>query len=190
MASPTKTRIVVAATVIITDSSADGPSPIALPTCQRVAVLKYLPCSAKLLRKICGGGNSFSSAHPSAQHSSQIPPKSPIDKQAHQAFANQSRPAIEANRRDAAAGRDAPAAAPALASRSTTAISGRFVLQLAVEVGIFLDHRLEHGPVDGVTSGLLLDVAHFHHAVGTLKNEVGLAARVDHRRLLALGDLG
>src|SRR5258708_10089993 len=142
MTSPTKTRIVVAATVIRTDSSADGPSPIELPTCQRVAVLKYLPCSAKLLRKMCGGGNSFSSAHPSAQHSSQIPANSPIDKQAHQAFASQSRPAIEANRRDSPTGRDAPAAAPAVASRSATPLSSRFLPQLAVEGGAFLVHRL------------------------------------------------
>src|SRR5690242_854080 len=114
MTSPTKTRIVVAATVIITDSSADGPSPIALPTCHRVAVLKNLPCSPKLLRKMCGGGSSFSSAQPSAQHTSQIPANSPTDRQVHHAFASQSVPAIEANRREAAAGRDAPAAAPAL----------------------------------------------------------------------------
>src|SRR5262249_58224021 len=114
--SPANTRMVVAATVIITDSKADGPS-MALPTCQRVAVLKNLPCSPKLLRKMCGGGSSFSSAQPSAQHTSQIPANSPTDRQVHHAFASQSVPAIEANRREAAARRDAPAAAPALASR-------------------------------------------------------------------------
>src|SRR5258708_16493257 len=123
MASPTKTRIVVAATVIRTDSSADGPSPIELPTCQRVAVLKYLPCSAKLLRKMCGGGNSFSSAHPSAQHSSQIPANSPIDKQAHQAFASQSRPAIEPNNRHPPPGPPPPPPPPPLPSPPPPAIS-------------------------------------------------------------------
>src|SRR5258708_23857149 len=95
MASPTKTRIVVAATVISTDSSADGPSPIELPTCQRVAVLKYLPCSTKLLRKRCGGGNSFSSAHPSAQHSSQIPASTPADPHAHPSVPSPSPPAVD-----------------------------------------------------------------------------------------------
>ena len=43
ISSPTKTRMVVAPTVIMTDSNADGPSVIELPTCQRVAVLKNLP---------------------------------------------------------------------------------------------------------------------------------------------------
>src|SRR5215813_11298125 len=119
--SPTNTRMVVAATVIITDSKADGPS-MALPTCQRVAVLKYLPCSPKLLRKMCGGGSSFSSAQPRAQQSSQMPANRPTDRHVHQTFDSQSSPAIEANRRVAAAERDVPAAAPVLASRSTTAI--------------------------------------------------------------------
>ena len=91
--------MVVAPTVIITDSKADGPSFIELPTCQRVAVLKNLPCSAMLPRKMCGGGSSLGSAQPSAQHSSQMPANRPIDRHVHQTFASQSRPAIEANRR-------------------------------------------------------------------------------------------
>src|SRR5215510_12139060 len=68
--------------------------------------------------------------------------------------------------------------------------TGRLVLELAVKVGILLDHRLEDRPVDGVAAGLLLDVAHLDHAVGALQDEVGLAARVDHGGLLTLGDLG
>ena len=85
------------------------------PTCQRVAVLKNLPCSAMLPMKMCGGGSSFSSAQPIAQHNSQRPANRPIDRQVHQTLASQSSPAIEANsasKRVAAAGRDAPAAAP------------------------------------------------------------------------------
>src|SRR5260221_14583876 len=108
---PTNTRIVVAATVIITDSKAEGPSSAELPTCQRVAVLKNLPCSPKLPRKMCGGGSSWASAQPSAQHSSQIPANRPTDRQGHQTFVSQSSPPIEASMRDAAAGRDVPAAA-------------------------------------------------------------------------------
>src|SRR3977135_3995840 len=93
--SPTNTRMVVAATVIITDSRADGPSSMALPTCQRVAVLKNLPCSVKLLRKMCGGGSSLGSAQPSAQHSSQSPANRPTDRHAHQILESASRPAEE-----------------------------------------------------------------------------------------------
>ena len=119
--SPTNTRMVVAATVIITDSKADGPS-MALPTCQRVAVLKNLPCSPKLLRKMCGGGSSCGSAQPSAQHSSQIPANRPTDRHVHHALVSQSNPAMVAKRRDAAAGRDGPAAVPASPSQVTTAI--------------------------------------------------------------------
>src|SRR6188768_2170693 len=106
--SPTKTRAVVAAPVISTDSKADGPSVIDVPTCQRVAVLKYLPCSPMLSRKMCGGGSSFSSAQPIAQHNSQRPANRLIDRQVHQTLASQSSPAMEAIKRVAAAGRDAP----------------------------------------------------------------------------------
>src|SRR3954470_6532773 len=119
---PTKTRAVVAAPVISTDSKADGPSAMEVPTCQRVAVLKYLPCSVMLSRKMCGGGSSFSSAQPIAQQSSQSPGKRLIDRQVHQPLPSQSSPAIEAIKRDAAAGRDAPAAAAVSPSRVTTAI--------------------------------------------------------------------
>src|SRR5258707_7213925 len=108
---PTNTRMVVAATVIITDSKAEGPSSAELPTCQRVAVLKNLPCSPKFERKMCGGGSSWASAQPSAQHSSQIPANRPTDRQVHQTFASQSSPPRDASIRDAAAGRDVPAAA-------------------------------------------------------------------------------
>src|SRR5260221_13842564 len=103
---PTNTRMVVAATVIITDSKAEGPSQAELPTCQRVAVLKNLPCSAKLLRKMCGGGSSWASAQPSAQHNSQIPANRPTDRHVHQTFVSQSRLAVPANRRVTASGRD------------------------------------------------------------------------------------
>src|SRR5215470_15644217 len=92
--SPTNTRMVVAATVIITDSKADGPSSAELPTCQRVAVLKNFPCSAKFDRKMCGGGSSWGSAQPTAHKSSQRPAKSPTDTQVHQALPSQSMPAI------------------------------------------------------------------------------------------------
>ena len=105
--------------MISTDSKADGPSVMDVPTCQRVAVLKNLPCSAMLPRKMCGGGSSFSSAQPIAQHSSQRPANRLIDRQVHQTLASQSSPAIDATaggeQRVAAAGRDAPAAAPAFA---------------------------------------------------------------------------
>src|SRR5512144_1076638 len=116
--SPTKTRMVVAATVIITDSKADGPSPIELPTCQRVAVLKNLPCSPKFERKMCGGGRSCGSAQPIAQHSSQIPANRPTDRQVHQTLDSQSMPAMDESRRFTAAGRDVPAAVRVPASRS------------------------------------------------------------------------
>src|ERR1700716_3523685 len=103
---PTNTRMVVAPTVIITDSKAEGPSSAELPTCQRVAVLKNLPCSPKLLRKMCGGGSSWASAQPNAQQRSQIPANSPTDRHVHQTFVSQSRFVLPANRRNAAAGRD------------------------------------------------------------------------------------
>src|SRR4029453_8449190 len=114
---PTNTRMVVAATVIITDSKADGPS-MELPTCQRVAVLKNLPCSPKFERKMCGGGRSWGSAQPVAQHSSQMPANRPTDRQVHQTLDSQSIPARLAKTR-VAAGRDVPAAEPEVASRST-----------------------------------------------------------------------
>ena len=106
----TNTRIVVAATVIITDSKALGPSFIATPTCQRVAVLKNLPCSPMLPRKMCGGGSSLGSASSSSQHSSHMPANRPIDRHPHPIFDSMPSPAIEAKRRATAAGRDAPAA--------------------------------------------------------------------------------
>src|SRR5215212_11600815 len=105
---PTNTRMVVAATVIITDSKAEGPSSAELPTCQRVAVLKNLPCSPKFERKMCGGGRSCGSAQPIAQHSYQMPANRPTDRQVHQTFDSQSMPARAAKRRVAAAGRDVP----------------------------------------------------------------------------------
>src|SRR5262245_66536952 len=90
--------MVVAATVIITDSKAEGPSPIELPTCQRVAVLKNLPCSPKFERKMCGGGRSCGSAQPSAQQISQMPANSATDRQVQPALASQSQPATVDNR--------------------------------------------------------------------------------------------
>src|SRR5262245_45070551 len=93
---PMNTRMVVAATVIITDSKADGPSSAELPTCQRVAVLKNFPCSAKFERKMCGGGSSWGSAQPTAHRSSQMPANRPTDRQAHQTLPSQSMPAIAA----------------------------------------------------------------------------------------------
>ena len=119
---PANTRAVVAPMVIITDSSGVGPSFIAVPIVQRVAVLKNLACSAMLPRKMCGGGSSLGSAQPSAQQSSQMPANSAMDRHVHQTFDKASRPAIDANRRVTAAGRDAPAAAPASPSRATTVI--------------------------------------------------------------------
>src|SRR5229473_6918822 len=89
---PANTRAVVAPTVIITDSKAVGPSFIDWPTCQRVAVLKYLPCSAMLPRKMCGGGNSLGSAQPSAQQSSQRPANRLIERHVHQILDSVSRP--------------------------------------------------------------------------------------------------
>src|SRR3982074_1201808 len=109
---PAKTRAVVAPMVIITDSNGVGPSFIAVPMVQRVAVLKNLACSAMLPRKMCGGGSSLGSAQPSAQHSSQIPANRVMDRQVHQILDNASSPTIKANRRVPAAGRDAPAAEP------------------------------------------------------------------------------
>src|SRR3990167_5700868 len=92
---PANTRAVVAAPVISTDSKAEGPSVMDVPTCQRVAVLKNLPCSAMLSRKMCGGGSSFGSAQPIAQHSSQRPANRLIDRQVHQTLASQSSPPLE-----------------------------------------------------------------------------------------------
>src|SRR5260370_32268356 len=120
--SPANTRDVVAPTVIITDSKAVGPSFIDWPTCQRVAVLKYLPCSAMLPRNMCGGGSSLGSAQPNAQQSSQRPANRPIERHVHQILDSVSRPAIDANRRVTAAGGGAPAGAPASPSRATTGI--------------------------------------------------------------------
>src|SRR5258708_6115182 len=94
---PANTRIVVAPTVIITDSKADGPAFIDWPTCQRVAVLKNLACSAMLPRKMCGGGSSLGSAQPSAQQSSQSPANRPTERHVHQILDNVSRPAIHAS---------------------------------------------------------------------------------------------
>ena len=119
---PANTRIVVAPTVIITDSKPDGPAFIDWPTCQRVAVLKNLACSGMLPRKMCGGGSSLGSAQPNAQQSSQRPANSPTERHVHQILDSVSRPAIDASRRVTAAGRDAPAAAPASPSRATTVI--------------------------------------------------------------------
>src|SRR5882757_5105998 len=94
---PANTRMVVAPTVIITDSKAEGPSVIDLPTCQRVAVLKNLPCSAIDPRKMCGGGSSFGSAQPISQRNSQMPANSPIDRQPHRILETTVEPAIDAN---------------------------------------------------------------------------------------------
>src|SRR5215475_10694071 len=119
---PANTRAVVAPMVIITDSNGVGPVFIAVPMVQRVAVLKNLPWSAMLPRKMCGGGSSLGSAQPTAQHTSQMPANSAIERHVHQILDSASRPPIEANRRVTAAGRDAPEAAPASPSRVTTAI--------------------------------------------------------------------
>src|SRR4051794_18081418 len=110
MIRPTNTRMVVAPTVIITDSKAEGPSVIDLPTCQRVAVLKNLPCSAIEPMKMCGGGSSLGSAQPMNHRNSQIRTNRPIDRHVHRIFAGTLSPANEANRRATAAGREAPAA--------------------------------------------------------------------------------
>src|SRR5690349_7640447 len=102
--------MVVAPTVIITDSKALGPALIDLPICQRVAVLKNLPCSAIEPMKMCGGGRSLGSAQPIAHRNSQMPKNRPIDRIVQTILAIAPSPLIEANRR-ATAGRDAPAAA-------------------------------------------------------------------------------
>src|SRR5471030_1228476 len=98
--------MVVAPTVTITDSNAEGPSVIDRPTCQRVAVLKNLPWSAIDPMKMCGGGRSLGSAQPNSQHSSHRLTNRPIDRQLHMTFASAPSPAIEANRRATAAGRE------------------------------------------------------------------------------------
>src|SRR5450755_3087541 len=97
--SPTNTRMVVAPMVIITDSKAEGPSFIELPTCQRVAVLKNLPCSAIEPRKMCGGGRSLGSAQPTSQQNSHMATNSPIDRHVHPIRTTALCPAIDANRR-------------------------------------------------------------------------------------------
>src|SRR5580692_8601193 len=102
--------MVVAPTVIITDSNALGPPVIDLPTCQRVAVLKNLPCSAIDPRKMCGGGSSLGSAQPIAHRNSQMPKNRPTDRIVQTILATTPSPAIEASRRATAAGRDGPAA--------------------------------------------------------------------------------
>src|SRR5260370_28447829 len=117
--SPANTRDVVAPTVIITDSKAVGPSFIDWPTCQRVAVLKYLPCSAMLPRKMCGGGSSLGSAQPNAQQSSQRPANRPIERHVHQILDSVSRPAIDANRRGGPPPAGAPPRGAPAASRAT-----------------------------------------------------------------------
>src|SRR3979490_1262488 len=96
---PAKTRMVVAPTVTITDSNALGPAFIAVPICQRVAVLKNLPWSAIEPRKICGGGSILASAQPTPQQSSHSPANRPIDRQLHRTFVSHPSPAIEAKRR-------------------------------------------------------------------------------------------
>src|SRR5436190_18358095 len=110
IASPENTRMVVAPIVVITDSKADGPSVIDLPTCQRVAVLKNLPWSAIEPMKMCGGGSSFGSAQPTAHSNSQMPTNRPIDRIVQPILAAMPSPAMVANRRATAAGRDVPAA--------------------------------------------------------------------------------
>src|SRR4051794_16282950 len=102
--------MVVAATVIITDSKALGPSAIDLPICQRVAVLKNLPCSAIEPRKMCGGGRSLGSAQPTSQQNSHRPTNRPTDRIVQAILAIVPSPAMVANRRATAAGRDVPAA--------------------------------------------------------------------------------
>src|SRR5260370_4310138 len=102
--------MVVAPTVIISDSKADGPSVIDLPTCQRVAVLKNLPWSTIEPRKMCGGGSSLGSAQPTAQQNSQMPTNKATDRHVHQILPNTLSPAMEANRRANAPRRQPPAA--------------------------------------------------------------------------------
>src|SRR5580692_6139302 len=60
-----------------------GPESWPTPTCQRLTVLKNFAWSAMSPRKMCGGGKSFGSAHPSAQHASQIPANRPSDAAVH-----------------------------------------------------------------------------------------------------------
>src|SRR5579871_3006086 len=88
IARPEKTRMVVAPIVTITDSKADGPSAIDLPTCQRVAVLKNLAWSMIEPRKMCGGGSSLGSAQPTAQQNSHSPANKAIDRHVHQILAS------------------------------------------------------------------------------------------------------
>src|ERR1700747_609416 len=102
--------MVVAPTVVITDSKAEGPPVIDLPTCQRVAVLKNLPWSAIEPRKICGGGSSLGSGQPMAHRNSQIPKNRPTDRIVQPTLAMGPSPDMVANRRVTAAGRDDPAA--------------------------------------------------------------------------------
>src|SRR3979409_557502 len=99
---PANTRIVVAPTGIIPASKPEGPAVIDWPTCQRVAVLKNLACSAMLPRKMCGGGSSLGSAQPNAQQSSQRPANSPTERHVHQILDSVSKPAIDASRRGTA----------------------------------------------------------------------------------------
>src|SRR4029077_18881139 len=94
---PANKRAVVAPMVINTDSNGVGPSFIAVPMVQRVAVLKNLACSAMLPRKMCGGGGSLGSAQPSAQQSSQMPANRLMDRHVHHILDKVSRPAIDAN---------------------------------------------------------------------------------------------
>src|ERR1043166_1773567 len=67
---PTNTRAADAAMVIITAPAGDGPVLSPTPTRQRLAVLKNLACSGKLLRKTWGGGSRRGSAIPSAHNNS------------------------------------------------------------------------------------------------------------------------
>ncbi len=56
-----------------------GPAFMPVPICQRWAVLKKRACSARLPRKMCGGGSSLASAMPNAQSSSHRPAKQPTE---------------------------------------------------------------------------------------------------------------
>src|ERR1700731_3477818 len=60
-----------------------GPESWPTPTCQRLTVLKNFAWSTMSPRKMWGGGSSFGSAQPNAQHASQIPANSPTDRHDH-----------------------------------------------------------------------------------------------------------
>src|ERR1700760_3146673 len=111
----------------------------------------------------CGGGSSFGSDQPSAQHSSHNPANSPIDSAPH-------------NRRCATCAIAPQGSEPngdPPAGRSAVSGSG-FVLELAIELLVLGYHLFQQAPVDRVAAGLFLDVAHLHDRFDTVEDELGL----------------